>query len=113
MLTIGIICLFAFVTCNEYDDYIPQDDYDSLSGSGSGDDNVIVTTTPVPSKNVDDKGGGDNGWAIFGYILGGLGAFTGLAVIGRRLCKKSRHEKEKEKDDKDLDYNYYGVSSYA
>jgi len=106
MLTIGIICLFALVTCNdygvEYDDYFPPDDYESGSGSGSGsgDDDV---TTPAPSKNVDDKG------VRVGYILGGLGAFAVLAVVGRRFCKKSRHVKEK--DDKDLDYDYYGVTS--
>jgi hypothetical protein len=87
MLTIGIICFFALLTCN---DYIPQDEYESDSGSGSGD---TTTTTPAPSKDV---GGGGGGWAIFGGVLGGFSALAGLAVLGRRFCKKS----------KDLDYNY-------
>ena len=90
MLTIGLICLFALVTCNdygveydeEYDDYSPTQDE---SGSGSGDD-VIITTTIIPVKD-DDKGGG--GGAIVGGILGGLFVFAGLAVLGRRFCKSS------------------------
>ena len=111
MLTIGIICLFALVTCDEYgveyDDYSPtQYEYegDSESGSGSGDD--TTTTTPAPSEDVGGEGGGGGkGWAIFGGIVGGLSALAGLAVLGRRFCKKSRHEK----DDKDLDYDYYSI----
>ena len=94
MFAIGIICLFALVTCNdygveydeEYDDYSPtQDESGSGSGSGSGDD-VIITTTIIPVKD-DDKGGG--GGAIVGGILGGLCVFAGLAVLGRRFCKSS------------------------
>jgi hypothetical protein len=127
MFAIGIICLFALVTCNdyeengveydeEYDDYSPTQD-ESGSGSGDGDD---TTTTSAPSKNVDDKGSGGGG-AIVGGILGGLCVFAGLAVLGRRFCKSSTglNKKEKEKHDKDLDYDYYGIiqrrtsSSYA
>ena len=115
MFTIGIICLFALVTCNdygvEYDDYYsPQDSvsgsgHDDESGSGSGDD-VIITTTIIPVKD-DDKGGGGGGGAIVGGILGGLCVFAGLAMLGRRFC--ALNKKEKEKDDKDLDYDYYGI----
>jgi hypothetical protein len=112
MLTIGIICLFALVTCNdyeedgiEYDEYVEQYD-DSGSGSGSGDDVVTFTTTTTPAPST-KKDVGDSGGAVVGGILGGLGILAVLAILGRRFCRKSRHEKEK--DDKELDYDYYGI----
>lgn len=108
MFTIGLICLVALATCSEdgidYEDYTTENYDDIHSGSGSGDDDVIIKTTiPAPSKNKDGGGGGGGvGWAIFGGILGGLGALSGLAVLGRRFCKKSKYEK-------DLDYDYYDI----
>jgi len=108
MIPITLILFFALVTRNEYDDYSPtQYEYES----NRGDDHIITTTTtkttPVPVK---DEGGGDKGWAIFGGVLGGLSAFAGLALLGRRFCKKIMNEHDKKKnDDTDVEYDYYGI----